>query len=95
MSSPEEPRASGSRSRRDVQSQVLNAGKKRGRYENMEDLFAGSTPEEIEKQTAQYRDLLSRAEGMSAGLFCGFKELKMQRPRWTWRIEASKISEMP
>lgn len=29
----------------------------------MEEMFVGSTPEEVERQTTQYRDLLTQAEG--------------------------------
>jgi hypothetical protein len=41
----------------------LNGGKKKKRYANLEELFAGSTPEEVERQTSQYRQLLNKAEG--------------------------------
>lgn len=72
MSSEEEPRASGSGSGSAPQSQTINGTKKKGRYANIQDLFAGSTPEEVEQQTAQYRDLLSAAEGMSGHFMkCG------------------------
>jgi hypothetical protein len=43
----------------------MNGTRKRGRYANIEEMFAGSTPEEVEMQTAQYRTLLNEAEGMS------------------------------
>jgi len=42
----------------------MNGTRKKGRYANIEELFAGSTPEEVEMQTAQYRSLLNEAEGM-------------------------------
>jgi len=63
MSSSEIPRASGSRSQSDPQSQPANGTRKKGRYANIEEMFAGSTPEEVEQQTAQYRNLLNEAEG--------------------------------
>jgi hypothetical protein len=65
MSSSEVPRASGSGSQSDSQSRTNNGTRKKGRYANIEEMFAGSTPEEVERQTAQYRSLLNEAEGMS------------------------------
>jgi hypothetical protein len=65
MSSSEIPRASGSGSQSDPPSQTMNGTRKKGRYANIEEMFAGSTPEEVEMQTAQYRSLLNEAEGMS------------------------------
>ena len=65
MSSSETPRASESRSQSDPQSQPTNGTRKKGRYANIEEMFAGSTPEEVEQQTAQYRNLLNEAEGTS------------------------------
>jgi len=65
MSSSGIPRASGSRSQSDPRSQPTNGTRKKGRYANIEEMFAGSTPEEVEQQTAQYRNLLNEAEGTS------------------------------
>jgi hypothetical protein len=65
MSSSEVPRASGSGSQSDSQSRTNNGTRKKGRYANIEEMFAGSTPEEVERQTAQYRSLLNEAEGKS------------------------------
>jgi hypothetical protein len=65
MSSSEVPRASRSGSQSDPPSQTMNGTRKKGRYANIEEMFAGSTPEEVERQTAQYRSLLNEAEGMS------------------------------
>jgi len=64
MSSAEMPRASGSRSRSRSPSQTMNGTRKKGRYANIEEMFAGSTPEEVARQTAQYRSLLNEAEGV-------------------------------
>jgi hypothetical protein len=72
MSSSEDiPRASGSgsgsRSASGSQTQVImNGGKKRARYSNLAELFEGSTPEEVERQTKEYRTLLNAAEGILA-----------------------------
>jgi len=42
----------------------MNGTRKKGRYANIEEMFAGSTPEEVARQTAQYRSLLNEAEGV-------------------------------
>jgi hypothetical protein len=44
--------------------QTQNGTRKRRRYETVEEMFEGQTPEEVERLTASYRALQDQADGM-------------------------------